>query len=273
MEEAATCHWGVPQWGPTGTLDNVLPLDDFSQLSAAEQHGQLTVLRSVLLSVHNLQQTYCRGKLPCNAFLNFQQFPIFKVEVSVLFPWKKLVLAKSFSSNWFLFFFQTRSLLIAATTAPVSDRHTSIKTVMQRDRTFPAFIRRAPQAAPLVLTSVWDFTTCHLGIKDHLSGTWWTRKPLRWTVKEALTSRGLVKADIKTSIKEITVISQRKERDRTGCGEYKRWFSLEGMMTLERKTVGLVWSDTLTSVQCMNLLTGSNTVIKGLQPNLAAIWI
>ena len=60
-----------------------------------------------------------------------------------------------------------------------------------------------------MLTSGWDFNACHMGIKDHLSRSWWTHKLWRWTAEGALTSRGLVKADIKMSIKEIALISLR----------------------------------------------------------------
>lgn len=71
------------------------------------------------------------------------------------------------------------------------------------------FCRQQSKTETEMLTSGRDFTACHLGIKDHLSRSWWTHKLSRWTAEGALTSRGLVKADIKTSIKEIALISLR----------------------------------------------------------------
>lgn len=104
-------HWTIPQWALmlTGTLDNVLPLDDFGLLSAVDLHSVLT----------ELNQSYCTF----TTCLNFSKHTprkndlvfYFQSEIFCVVSWKKMVHGNVLFLNWY-FCFQTPSALTAVTT-------------------------------------------------------------------------------------------------------------------------------------------------------------
>ena len=162
MEEAATCHWTIPQWGlmTTGTLDNVPPLAN----SACSVPLQLV---TTSMSKHSTTQSY----------LEFSHFTIKHV---LFLSWEKDRPCKVIPFEWVFFPTDFPSCNSSNNSICVwqAHRHQNNHTVREREREHFLLLSEELCKQQLYRANLTrrssrvshDFSTCHLGIEERFRG-------------------------------------------------------------------------------------------------------